>query len=256
MKSWWKISLSDLLIVIFTAVIAFYARLQWLEMHAGGEQTTEMVKAAKKQAEAADSFSQSAQHVSADIGTAQRNFQRMAESSEKSIGATQNSMRLEQRAWVGMADTQVNGDAVTVFFTNTGRTPALEVAPGEGGGSDSWCCDLNMVHYQPLKHTPANAGRTLVSRAAMPVTHVVPAVPNTATPDQRKKVVSVIQGSIVYKDVFKRAHWTDYCLCATGPKPFKFTFCPDRNDTDDNPETYPKEGRKFSCPEYSPLLPQ
>lgn len=101
------------------------------EMHTGGIDTHALAEAAKKQALAAESFGQSAGQIDTKIGTAEEDFKKMATNSEGAIKATQEAMRQDQRAWVGLM--QITGlpevgkpYEASALFSNSGKTPAAK----------------------------------------------------------------------------------------------------------------------------------
>lgn len=141
-----KISKSDRIMVAATIVIAVGTLvsagaivLQWREMIGGGQQTDALIKAAntnacaaRKSAAAAKSFADTAALINTNIGLAERDFSRMANNSTNAIKATQEAMRLDQRAWVGVTEVGPPRPAeddpgyvtIPITIVNTGKTPA------------------------------------------------------------------------------------------------------------------------------------
>jgi hypothetical protein len=139
-KRWvWPMEFSNAVMILLTAFIALGTIVsavaigfQWHEMHEGGKDTTAIAEAAKKQAGAANSFATSAEGINTEIGTAEGDFAKMAKSSEDAINATRDTMRRDQRAWVGLL--QMSGIPekdkpydVESILTNTGKTPAKKL---------------------------------------------------------------------------------------------------------------------------------
>ena len=96
-------------------------------------QTTNLATAAGIQATADSNFAMSVDNINKEIGRAETDFARMAKSSEASIKATQDTMRLDERAWVGAGNIQMDQikdgatPNVSVSYQNSGKTFALDV---------------------------------------------------------------------------------------------------------------------------------
>jgi hypothetical protein len=122
-------------------------RAQLSDAHQGAAQTRKdtdaVIAAAKEQAKSmqvladANKVMADAAKVSAD------NSARIASSSEHSINTTQDAVRLDQRAWLGVRGAtngqfpNINGLAtIDLVITNTGKTPALHV---------DICSDMQLV---------------------------------------------------------------------------------------------------------------
>jgi hypothetical protein len=151
------------LTVVVSVVIAVIAFFQWgvyrqqkRIMEGAGAQTQKLIDAANIQAcaaqkiadasdrnaDAAESFSKSAEAINNQTGLAVDKFDRIAKASEESIRATQKAAkdaldasveasRTDQRAWVSVdvkiaVNSQPRGFEIT--FMNTGKTPALDIS--------------------------------------------------------------------------------------------------------------------------------
>ncbi|HTW44048.1 MAG TPA: hypothetical protein VMD58_00765 [Acidobacteriaceae bacterium] len=139
---------SDFVMISLTAAIAFGTivsaiaiAFQWHEMHVGGADTTRIANAADKikasagqSAQASSDFAITAEGINTKIGLAEQDFSKMAKNSSDSIRATQDQMRQDQRAWVGVAQIVPNekfdGDTpwgASVVFVNSGKSAARNV---------------------------------------------------------------------------------------------------------------------------------
>jgi len=116
---------ATVVMALATIAIGILAFLQWLD-------SGKLTDAASKAAIAADKFKDSAAHLEGIIGTAQENLQIMAASSSDSVKATQNALRLEQRAWLSVQLVPLKWSEnqslqYQLILINTGRTPALHI---------------------------------------------------------------------------------------------------------------------------------
>jgi hypothetical protein len=134
---------TDVAIVILTIGIVFFALMQWLEMRGSGRQTDQLVSYAKAQADAArdqsdaaQQFSDTAEDINGGIADATDQLEAAANNAKRSIEATQDAMRLEQRAWVALKPTATgplyfNNEGawlpINVVMTNIGHSPARYV---------------------------------------------------------------------------------------------------------------------------------
>jgi hypothetical protein len=128
----------SIMVQVFIAIIGTIAVLiyaaEWYQMYTGGTQTERIISAANINAGAATSFAISAINAGEVIGSAEQDFAKMAGNSGKAIQDTQDSMRLDERAWVGFSVFSVGRDpSIPVMnvpvatITNTGRSPARKV---------------------------------------------------------------------------------------------------------------------------------
>ena len=136
---------TDIVMAVFTIVIAGAAILQWREMVGGGTQTDKLVDYAKTQAQAAsdiaqasDDFTDSSKWMEEHMQDAANAMQDSVDTADRNTQTTiknaETVFRAEQRAWVGvLAVTDITGFTETevwkvkVVFFNSGRTPARKV---------------------------------------------------------------------------------------------------------------------------------
>ena len=90
--------------VVLTVVIAGTGVVGIILVIKSGQDTQKMVGASEKSAKAASDFATSAAAINRNVAATQRDFETMAKNSEAAIKATQESMRQDQRAWVGVTD--------------------------------------------------------------------------------------------------------------------------------------------------------
>lgn len=233
-----------------TAVLALVGYLQWRVytqqrdiMNSSGQQTQQLIDAAKIQAgaaqkiadasdrnaAAAESFSTSAKEIREQTEKATLELRRSANDSEQALQASIDASRLDQRAWVGITKQAVNETIFDAEITNIGKTPAFNVATSIGTET------ISAEHEDRALKVRVNKG-TLVPTATSHVT--------TDLRGQMAKRGTVrVVGCIAYDDVFRRHHWTKYCLdAARGEKGLKaFDFCSSGNETDDSTKIKTKE---------------
>jgi hypothetical protein len=188
---------------------------------AEGDKVTErQLKIAESQADSLAKLAH-ASKVSAD------NSDRIARGSEAAVNAAQESVRLDQRAWIGV--TNITGKPVVgeplkirVMYQNTGRTPATAakklcfVAVADRG---------KQPVFPPFDKTMPAADQVL-SRSVIPPNgsnNVTGSLYLKATlapyPFTQANVESVTNGTVVlyvralitYDDIFGRHHWVTAC---------------------------------------------
>jgi hypothetical protein len=229
---------------IVIAVIAYFQwgvyRQQKRIMEDSGKQTQQLIDAANIQkgaavqiagagdrsATAAGGFSKAADRIDAKIGEAEKDFQRMAKAAEdnaaqtkRSLDATIEQARLDQRAWVGfvgMGNFEVKSGVPLPVFSiqvkNNGKTPALQFA------SHVMIRTFQKnEQFQPLFTAPNTPASIDVLQPNMEV------LLNTATGNaivtdidiarlHAKEVTLYVFGLLTYTDVFKRLHQTTFCV--------------------------------------------
>jgi hypothetical protein len=214
-----RLTTYGLIVTIVTGVI-FLGQLY--EMISGGTQTDKLVNyskvqanAASDQADAAQQFSDTSEDINNRISDAVDQLQDAASNAKAGIQATQDAMRLDQRAWVGVkgmeGTPQLNQPwQPHVVFTNTGRTPAKNVR--------MWCTLEPEYLGTPFKFTKSALGnqRTLI------VPNQEPYCQMEATPAAKMdqptldslnsgKLAVAVYGLVTYDDVFGDSHWLTFC---------------------------------------------
>jgi hypothetical protein len=192
-----EVSISDWLMVLFTAALAYYASSQYAEMHNAGRQTDRIIAADDRLARAMED----------SVGQA-----------KKSIDTTVSNFQLDQRAWVGPVSAEPLSIAanstftVGVTVTNSGKTPALRME------SDF------MAHLipktKPLIFPYLEQGGDMVRSidTLEPGMRInLNTVPITLSQQQLDVIktqqgIFYFYGRVRYEDVFKRGHTTTFCL--------------------------------------------
>jgi hypothetical protein len=122
--------------VFMSALAALFVCLQWYEMHQGGVDTHALADAAIDQADAAQQFSDTAEDINNRMSDAVDQLTTTTDNVKASIQATQEAMRLDQRAWLGIWHTyilpadQTGTIKIQIEIVNTGKTPAIRVSKG------------------------------------------------------------------------------------------------------------------------------
>ena len=226
---------------VLTAII-FAGQLY--EMHEGGAQTDKMIDAANRNACAARSFAQSAGGIDTKIGTAEGDFFNMAKNSSDAIKATQESMRLEQRAWVSAAQItgipMIDQPFVTkVTAINSGRTFAKHfkmvsmVQIGPAGMKPDFDKEGGQV-YKSLSllvpNAPYIATNTVTGEGSTPL---LPN-PKKVDIDRFKHGQSTVFafGRMDYDDIFGKHHWSIFCYQLSPD--IVWNACGMHNDADRN----------------------
>jgi hypothetical protein len=242
-------------IALGTIVSAVAIGFQWHEMHEGGKDTTAIAAAAKKQAGAANSFATSAEGINTEIGTAEGDFAKMAKSSEDAINATRDTMRRDQRAWVGLL--QMSGIPekdkpydVESILTNTGKTPAKKLvrlqraiitARGTKFAPDYKAAMVDSPNPSVSILLPNQffRGTTRISEGKILLPTDIDSI------EQGDKTIYVF-GKVCYEDVFGKKHWERFCDFYD-PRAKAYPACSEYNEIDTD-----KNGAEESCEVPSP----
>ncbi len=192
-------NLADYLIVLLTAVIAFWAGMTWLEIHGAGKQTDRIISADERMAKAMeDSVGQAKQGLDVSI----------------------EASRTDQRAWMDMIiNAPPNFQEDRPFTTsaqmkNLGKTPAKRIMLGyifEGiTPSTNPLFDDHRLKF-------INAGMLPPQGPATLSVEITPGKPDELLGKGRfeaireGKIVVYYWGLITYDDVFGFHHWLKFC---------------------------------------------
>jgi hypothetical protein len=185
---------TDWVVMAATVVIAGAAIIQVLEMVDAGRQTDKIIAADKRLADAMEGSVTLA-------GT--------------SLQETQNSFRDDQRAWIAPVSGTTTLDEshplrVDVLYSNLGKTPALEVST-----ILSW---KSVPAGQPIQIEYAPPVKRVNSGTAYPNSKAVMFAKNDTVPTKQEldaiqsgRTIFYFFGSIDYKDVYGRKHWSHLC---------------------------------------------
>lgn len=220
-------SLTDWIMAALTLAIVYLA---W----SGGHQTDALIKAANKNADAAEKFSQSAKSINDEIQSAVGDFRRMTDANQTSAKAASDSantakaaLEVSERAFVGVTNVSMDKDLVegqdskiTATFANGGKTPAF---------------DMRTRHYfrwgpRSIMDTASYSKVAVVSTAILiPMVQLtqaslkVPAMPKT-TIDLIHNGTWVLEayGIVEYRDVFRKERVTKYSFVFDPANPTAF----------------------------------
>jgi hypothetical protein len=265
-------SFATIVIAIGTLVSAAAIALQWREMVNGGADTTAIKTAAQQQAGAAQQFAATAGDIKSSIDDAVKKLDVQAQNSAASIKATQDSIRQDQRAWIGLSgfkiekDLRVPGnisnDSAAVQIFNSGKTPGRNVQAIVGLGfenhdyilnhSDSMWFQKFMDDIYTGKATPDpngwGKGNMGISyrrffRNNYPVIvesiaiGIIP--PNTIVPYKHPEtwhagtnVHEFLFGEIRYKDIYGVLRHTKFCIYRPDQVEDRMIPCPVFNNMD------------------------
>jgi hypothetical protein len=226
----WLMVLATITIAVSTIVYTRYSGNQLetmgkqLEgMQDTGKQTNRLIEEAVKQSRAA--------RDNADTSIL------MAEAAKKSIEITQNNIRLDQRAWVGVVevvkpDFKV-GSKVTfgVTFMNSGKTPArklavrmhIDVVPANQEVTPTYPTMTTKSSVSVLQPGGRNNIHVLSDEAVTQA--LIEALRNGSQ-------IVYIFGEITYEDIFSRSHRTTFCMYIRENLEVVPTNCHYYNDAD------------------------
>lgn len=149
---------------------------------------------------------------------------RAADAANESVKTTQEQMRLDQRAWVGVHDFKLvtfdvgERSQVNIVLSNSGKTPALDVEEGAIGDDFIPTTEAsNKVTQEILKR---QSGVAFSPAPVMPPQgqhYIILTSPNILTTDQHDSVLNgsvneYIVGKVTYADNFKRNQWITFCF--------------------------------------------
>jgi hypothetical protein len=164
---------------------------QLKEMEGAGQQTDKLIEQATKQAIAAKNT---------------------ADAAQASIKVIQDSMRLEQRAWVGAirsTHTEIKPDTGVTFdvvFMNSGRTPAL--AFGARLSTKLFSKDEKFV---PTADIPGS--NTVLQPGAQLIQSINVSFPDRVVNDIKSAThIYRLFGKFSYKDIFGYTHDGTFCM--------------------------------------------
>jgi hypothetical protein len=215
------------LIFFVTTAYAIVAYYQWREIKRTSDATQIAANAAK---------------VSADIGATTNKL------AERNLKATQDQLRLDQRAWIGVKRVNVSTLPApwfaTITVSNTGKTPALHMK------------EISVPELIPKGNNPDFSTEKIKSKyegsSVAPQTKVDIIYPfssskkiNISIAEEKRKMdedfgkfrqgdlIYYVHGTIFYDDVFHKHHWVTFCwyfdLTINEFRPYK-----EHNNTDDD----------------------
>jgi hypothetical protein len=239
---------TNLVMAAATVAIAFFTWLTYEVVQSGSGDTQKLIDAANKQADAAASigksakqFSDTAEATNQHIASAVGQLKAAADNAKANIGATQNALRLDQRAWVVVRSVGPKPEVdkewpLYVEFTNTGKTPARNgrvvcmetvITPPKTEDDLVW---------KPEKMS----GPTLIAPNSDQFCHMNP-IGGQANQKVNKAdieamsnraIVIYVNGLVSYEDVFGKKHWLTYCR-SMAPDGDNWNDCKKGNDTGD-----------------------
>lgn len=225
-------------IAVFTVVLAGVGALTLFELIQGGADTKALVGAAGDQADAAQQFSDTAEDINGRMSDAVDQLGAASSNARAGIKATQEAMRLDQRAWVGVLQVTGVPEKGKVFeiesiLTNTGKTPATHMTRFQRS--------MPILRGRKLvpDYSGAKDGSTVSSSILLPnqwfrgTTHASDKVLDQSDIDliSKRDVTIYLYGKVCYKDVFGRSHWERFCSFYD-PDTKSFPACANYNEVD------------------------
>jgi len=177
-----------------------------------------MVKEMQKSGTDTHNLALAAQSQSESFASEARATEQIAHNAEKSLNATQDSFRLDQRAWVGAIEAMspqhlAVGQKATLgwLITNSGKTPA----PNVSDKIASWAF-LTEQPFYPVWSPLTSAPSVTVIQPGMKVSMWTPpqlrenAEANINRLKNRDEILYVY-GEVAYDDIFHQRHCTHFC---------------------------------------------
>jgi hypothetical protein len=248
LQRWKMTALHNKALVMTSVIVAFgtifyalVAVFQYWLMVEGGRHTDEQIG-----------------RVISNVNWMARAMDQSAQSAQSAINATQDQMRLDQRAWVGLAG--VDGALevghpfiINTHYFNTGRTPAMHVivqargiiVPRGTKFSPDYSTQRDPI--LPVKAVTAlfpnqvYTQHVRMSRDKTDPSRDVPAVQaDSDALDQGNGTIYVF-GRVCYQDVFREPHWMRFCNLYN-PKDKSYYGCNVYNEIDTG-----KNGTEETC---------
>jgi hypothetical protein len=153
----------------------------------------------------------------------------------ESISASTKAVKIQQRAWVGISQLEMNSEpkdgesiVVTLTIINKGASPATNmeiknrVSILKAPISDDWKTVPSVSHGTIFPDAPGNATATKLF-----------VIPGTEAPYLKGDLRVWVTGEITYSDVFGRPHWTRFCFSHDKTQNLLlFSGCSDGNEID------------------------
>lgn len=253
-----RVRATEVAMVVLTGVIAFAGALTaWVywrqlsvmedtlgEIRAGSKDTHALAEAAGNQAahmkRLADQTKLLAEtgKTSADAAKVNAdNSVKIARSAERSIAATQESARLDERAWVGVSGisnlkyTVGQPPGVTITIVNSGKTPARDVFLEH---EQTWIPagqplpEIAQPHIRSIRSLQTlNPGQQSLALVYL----ILPLTQEQFDAIRLRKQIVYIRLSVAYRDQFGVGHKTNYCG-TLNEEMDALTFCTAWNTSD------------------------
>jgi hypothetical protein len=257
------------LLFVLNGITVVILSNQLKEMHGGGIDTHALAKAsenaaiaAQKDADAAQSFAQSADRIREETNQAVTELQRAANDSETALKENsrnaQNALnesidasKLDERAWFGISDFEVvqydpdnptKPFRIQILFRNSGKTPARQIhalgifnvlkstpdGPVDGPTEADWNVFMGFFNKSRERYVTApNAIRKYI------VTDSNNNIITTSYPSIKDhSVFAYYYGQATYIDINERLHTTRFCLLLAEPETKQLAHCGKGNDMD------------------------
>jgi hypothetical protein len=234
---WWLIAVQVCVLITGIAVCVIYGKQltvmksQLDEMKSGSADTHELAVQAKNQADRTKDV--------ADRALLQANATNaLAKEAERSADLSEATSHLDERAWVGPsviglinAPIEANKEIqVGVNFCNSGKTPALNLL---GYADGTLVTSKVTVDFSKFVTPPGLNKNVLFPGGCHHFQRRIQALPQPLIEDIEHGASKVIIfGLIRYKDVFRRQHWTHFCM-SYSVELKGFGSCGSYNETDD-----------------------
>jgi len=253
-KRRFAVEILTFLAIVAYAIIAYY---QWSSLR-------EATQASKKSADAATSAAriagdtlksgnESSKNILAEMGKQSAAMQKaadaaknQADTSTRALNATIAQSRLDQRAWLGTPFTiePEFRDSGKRVYLKVGERPNFAVQIANSGKSIARNVtvqvDFKIIGRQepfaPTYRVPIPGSSVTVLLPGAHVSIGTGVIPAATTQNEVDDIVSgskvlYVYGSIVYEDIFRESHHSNFCL-HLDPKLTNFAVCPTYNDAD------------------------
>lgn len=153
----------------------------------------------------------------------------------------QSTLKLDQRAWMGITHIVATGEigkpkSISIGFKNTGKTPAKYVNTIMTVDVIKWDAEPDFAN---IKHSHTDSREIVAPQQPITNTYDFTEHPEKQISDtQTLGIISgsmrvVVYGIVTYEDIFGIHHWIKYCSSLTGDGK-TFSYYHKHNDTDND----------------------
>lgn len=223
---------------------------------------TEIKKSTDAATDAASAAKDTFEATYGEEGTIDRTMQQMtyqtataqqaASTAKNAVSVTQQQMRLDERAWVGVGNIVLTLDPSKPVKAETrvavlGKSPALDVVTVMGIKNLPAAHTLEIEDITPDRTHPIRNG-TVFPNATFPIRE---GGSDPVTPEEKSIVDAIIAkteilyffGEITYQDIFNVPHWTHFCYVIPSATADDTRPCTIYNDSDADKQNNHKKSK-------------
>jgi hypothetical protein len=247
------------LIMVATFAYAIIAGCQLIVMHGTlGQMQRSGDQATQQMWSAIGNINWIARSMDWSQKTTQNGLEASEKQSRDAIKATQEQMRLDERAWVGAGSPSITLNTASPIKIETrvailGKSPAVDIRSRLGmrpfGPDHTLTLDDIVLDRKEVSTGTAVPGTNFPVKE-VGETPVSAAEAGTIQVVLGRKAILYFYGQITYRDIFKVHHWTHFCYAITSADVNDAYPCKIYNDTDADSETLKKRDSMQTSPRH------